>query len=221
MLRASVLTAMALALAVGVAVAPVRVAAAAATVAVDAPAYDAAGNMKLPENYREWVYLTSGLDMNYNTAVPVTGHSVFDNVFVNPSSYRAFLATGTWPDKTTFVLEIRGAEAHASIDKRGQSQGATVNAIEVHVKDEARIPGKWGFFEFGSDKLAKITERPASCYTCHEAHAAVDTTFVQFYPTLIGLAKAKGTLSAEYLKDTAFPGAGNTGGAGAGANGGK
>jgi len=34
----------------------------------------------------------------------------------------------------------------------------------------------------------------------------VDTTFVQFYPTLIGLAKAKGTLSPEYLKDTTFPG---------------
>jgi len=174
--------------------------------APDAPAYTADGAMKLPANYREWVYLTSGLDMNYNTAAPVAGHSVFDNVFVNPSSYRTFLATGSWPDKTTFILEIRGADAHASIDRRGQSQNAEVHAIEVHVKDEARLPGKWGFFEFGSDTAAKLTERPAACYTCHEAHAAVDTTFVQFYPTLIGLAKAKGTLSPAYLKDSSFPG---------------
>jgi len=133
---------------------------ASAIAASDAPAYTADGSMKLPENYREWVYLTSGLDMNYNTAAPVTGHSIFDNVFVNPSSYRAFLATGTWPDKTTFILEIRGAEAHASIDRRGQSQGATVNAVEIHVKDEAKIPGKWGFYEFGSDHVAKLTARP-------------------------------------------------------------
>jgi hypothetical protein len=33
----------------------------------------------------------------------------------------------------------------------------------------------------------------------------VDTTFVQFYPTLIGLAKAKGTLSAAYLKEMSAP----------------
>jgi len=30
----------------------------------------------------------------------------------------------------------------------------------------------------------------------------VDTTFVQFYPTLIGVAKQKGTLSAGYVKET-------------------
>jgi hypothetical protein len=30
----------------------------------------------------------------------------------------------------------------------------------------------------------------------------VDTTFVQFYPTLYSTAKAKGTLSAAYLKET-------------------
>jgi hypothetical protein len=29
----------------------------------------------------------------------------------------------------------------------------------------------------------------------------VDTTFVQFYPTLIGIAKQKNTLSAAYLND--------------------
>jgi hypothetical protein len=29
----------------------------------------------------------------------------------------------------------------------------------------------------------------------------VDTTFVQFYPTLLPIAQAKGTLSASYLKD--------------------
>jgi len=31
----------------------------------------------------------------------------------------------------------------------------------------------------------------------------VDTTFVQFYPTLLPLAKEKGTLSAAYVKETA------------------
>ena len=32
----------------------------------------------------------------------------------------------------------------------------------------------------------------ADCYSCHAAHAAVDTTFVQFYPTLLPIAQAQG-----------------------------
>jgi hypothetical protein len=177
----------------------------AGSIAPDAPVFAADGALKLQSNYREWVFLTSGLDMNYNSASPpMSGQSMFDNVFVNPSSYRAFLATGTWPDKTTFILEIRGASAHTSIDRHGQSQDTTIHAIEAHVKDSS-LPGKWGFFEFGSSSVAKITERPASCYSCHQAHAAVDTTFVQFYPTLIDIARQKGTLSPEYLKDESFP----------------
>ena len=70
---------------------------------------------------------------------------------------------------------------------------------EVHVKD-AKLEGGWGFYEFGP-KSAKVIKRPAGCYECHEGHAAVDTTFVQFYPTLLGLAKTKGTLSGPYLKE--------------------
>ena len=72
--------------------------------------------------------------------------------------------------------------------------------MEVHVKD-ARLEGGWAFYEFSGPRSAKPVKRPASCYQCHEGHAAVDTTFVQFYPTLLGLAKTKHTLSAAYLKE--------------------
>ncbi len=40
------------------------------------------------------------------------------------------------------------------------------------------------------------------CHSCHAQHAAVDTTFVQFYPTLLPIATAKHTLAAPYLKQT-------------------
>jgi len=74
---------------------------------------------------------------------------------------------------------------------------------EVHVKDESRFPGKWAFFGFDGDGPGKQVPKEAACYSCHEQHAAVDTTFVQFYPTLIEIAKQKNTLSANYLKDEA------------------
>jgi cytochrome c553 len=164
----------------------------------EAPAYDAVGNALLPKNYREWVWLSSGLGMTYNE--PAGGDAAaprrqnFTNVFVNPSSYRAFLQTGTWPDKTVLVLEIRGSESQGSINKGGNYQGA-VRAIELEVKDEKKFPGKWAFFSVktGADRGTQFPQS-ADCYTCHAQHGAVDNTFVQFYPTLAEAAKAKGTL---------------------------
>jgi len=169
----------------------------------EAPAYTADGSLVAPNNYREWIFLTSGIDMSYfSTKDP--DHHMFDNVFVNPASYRAFLATGTWPDGTTFMLENRGAANPVSINKRGRTQTTEVMGNEIHVKDH----GKWLFYnqDTGSTK-ATVFAPTANCYSCHEAHAAVDTTFVQFYPTLLPIAEQKKTLSPAYLKELAEPAA--------------
>ena len=72
--------------------------------------YTSDGQLKFPERYCEWVYLTSGFDMSYNPSVRMANHHMFDNVFVDPASYRVFVKTGTWPDKTMLVLEVRGPE---------------------------------------------------------------------------------------------------------------
>jgi len=168
----------------------------------NAPQYTADGQMKLPEQYRQWIYLTTGFDMSYNPAMSM-GHDMFDNVFVNPEAYKAFVETGTWPDKTMLVLEGRGAESKGSINQKGSFQSGGVMGIEVHVKDEARFPGKWAFFPFDDTKTAKMIPTDMSCYSCHQDHGAVDTTFVQFYPTLLPIATSKGTLSPGYQKETA------------------
>ena len=170
---------------------------------LQAPLYSADGRLSLPENYREWVYLSTGFDMSYSpTSTP--GHHMFDNVFVEPSAYKAFVATGTWPDKTVLVLELRGAKDKGSINKNGNYQDTEVMGREVHVKDTARFPESgWAFFGFETGTSAKMIPRTAACYSCHAEHAAVDNTFVQFYPTLLPIATAKGTLSAAYKAETA------------------
>jgi hypothetical protein len=114
----------------------------------------------------------------------------FDNVFVTRTAYRSFLATGTWPDKTMFVLEVRSSESKASINKGGRSQSDLL-AIEAEVKNG----GKWTFYGFGRDgAVGKPIPATATCYSCHGQHGAVDNTFVQFYPTLLTVAREKGTL---------------------------
>jgi hypothetical protein len=150
--------------------------------------------MRLPHNYREWVFLTSGFDMSYRAATQMD-HHMFDNVFVNPEAYASFVKTGTWPDKTMLVLEVREAKSKGSINLAGHYQETSVMGLEVHVKDEKRFPGNWAFFGFGEGKTAQVIPQSADCYSCHAAHAVVDTTFVQFYPTLLPIAESKGTLT--------------------------
>jgi Cytochrome P460 len=166
-----------------------------------APQYTADNKMAVPEDYRTWVFLTASLDLNYNTAA-APGHHMLDNVFVDPASYQAFLKTGTWPDKTILIKENRMAESAGTLSKAGQFQVGVMN-LEIHVKDEARFPnGKWAFFVSSDGKAAgSLMPQTANCYSCHQDHAAVDTTFVQFYPTLMPIAKDKGTISAAYLKE--------------------
>jgi hypothetical protein len=158
------------------------------------------GKLQLPADYREWIYVTTGLDMSYSPR-GAPGHHMFDSVFVEPSAYRAFKETGTWPDKTMFVLETRGAQTKGSINQRGYFQDADVMGTEVHVKDSARFEGGWAFFAFDDDKPASEIRHSVECYACHRDHAAVDTTFVQFYPTLLQIAKAKNTLSPAYVAE--------------------
>jgi Cytochrome P460 len=166
------------------------------------PTYTSDGGLKFPEHYREWVYLSTGFDMSYRPAMQ-RGHHMFDNVFVDPESYRVFLKTATWPDRTMLVLEVRGARGRGSINRTGNYQGGEIMSLEVHLKDEMRFPNRWVFFAFDDTPIGKLVPGAAECYSCHAAHGAVDTTFVQFYPTLLPLATSKGTLSRSYLAEEA------------------
>ena len=164
----------------------------------DAPRYDKAGRLVLPAGYREWVFLSSGIDMRYTDEPAAPDSHVFDNVFAPRAAYDAFKATGRWPDKTILILENRTGATKGSINRSGQFQTGRLG-LEAHVKDVARFKGGWGFFAFDDNGPAALIDYKADCYACHQANAAVDTTFVQFYPTLLPIAIAKGTASRKLL----------------------
>lgn len=186
-------------LATGVSAAVLMAAAAQAQAPGPAARFTADGKLEFPKDYRTWVYLSSGMDMSYVEDMAMGDRHVFDNVFVDRAAYDGFLQTGHWPEGAVFVLEIRGGQGKGSINKKGLFQSDRL-AIEVHVKDKGFKSG-WAFFPFGSEAPAQALPQTSQCNACHEAHAAVDTTFVQFYPTLLPVAKAKNTLSEAYLNE--------------------
>ena len=168
----------------------------------DGPRYVDGTNLVRPDDYREWTFLSSGLSMTYEeeTTEGASGErsQLFQNVFVNPSSYRRFMETGVWPDRTTFVLEFRQSASEVSINQAGRFQ-TELFMLEAEVKD-ARFPDGWAFFDFGraealAETAAPLTgERVAPCIECHTEHTAVERTFVQFYPTALEAAREHGTL---------------------------
>lgn len=159
--------------------------------------YVIGSSLALPANYREWMWVSSNLGLVYEGEASRADRSpVFTNVFVNPSSYRVFLDSGKWPDKTIFILEFRASSAEGSFVTGGRFQGA-LQSVEAEVKD-AKFPDGWAFYNFGGGAQMKTLTEPIAdatrCVECHTKNTAVERTFVQFYPTLLEAARKHGTL---------------------------
>jgi Cytochrome P460 len=157
------------------------------------PKYTANNELLRPDNYREWIFLSSGLGMSYSPGS--SDHMMFTNVFVPQWAYQEFLKSGKWPDRTMFVVEERASETKGSINKVGHFQ-AEAMGIGVEVKD-SRLPDLWAYFNFDEDTKSAKANPKEGCFQCHENHAAVEHTFVQFYPTLKPVAKKFGTYRQE------------------------
>jgi hypothetical protein len=159
------------------------------------PQFTSDGKLVRPAGYRKWVFLSSGYGMSYSESASASDHLMFTNVFVPPADYDYFLEHGTWPDKTTFVLEIYGSQSKGSINQHGHFQ-TELMGLDVEVKDSARFPDKWAYFGFDAGQPSSEAVSPGKndCWTCHDQNAAVEHTFVQFYPALLTVAKNKKTI---------------------------
>jgi len=69
--------------------------------------------------------------------------------------------------------------------KQGFFEGDFI-AVEFSLKDSARFPGSWAYFNFGKGASGSrgVAMPRQGCQSCHAQNAADDNVFVQFYPTL-------------------------------------
>ncbi len=137
-----------------------------------------------PEGYHTWPLVGASLGLSYAETPQGSGPGSFHRVYVNPSSYEAYERTGTFPDGTMFVLELYAAHEKTAPAKGGYFEGPRVG-LEASVKDRRRFPSGWAYFGFENGARSTATAFPeARCHSCHVEHAARDSVFVQFYPTL-------------------------------------
>jgi hypothetical protein len=158
------------------------------------PEYTESGDLILPKNYHEWVYVGSPLTPNALNDGEA-GFPEFHNVYIEPGSYEIYKETGEFPEGTIFFKELQltlpaenpdGSRTEPS--GRGYFPGKW-NGADVTVKDTERYAdtGGWGYYNFNHSepKAPTATLQPQSeCGYCHQASAKKDQVWTQFYPLL-------------------------------------
>lgn len=158
------------------------------------PEYTKSGDLILPKNFNEWVFVGSPLTPNGLNGGKAN-FPEFHNVYIEPGSYAIYKKTGEFPEGTIFFKELQlaipgehpdGSRTEAS--GRGYFPGK-LNGADVTVKDSKRYAetGGWGYFNFNhhEPKAATAKVKPkAECAACHMASAKKDDVWTQFYPLL-------------------------------------
>ena len=159
-----------------------------------APAYTDDGLLRRPEGFDTWVFVGASLGLSYSDHAEEYGKELFHNVYLDPSAYREYQRSGTFPDKTMLAMAVyRGSKKASNPPKlQGVFQDELVS-LEVAVKDSERFDEGWAYFDFGGPPHREAAKAfpAAKCSTCHAEHGADDHVFVQFYPVLRAVKPAK------------------------------
>ena len=146
------------------------------------------GKLKKPEGYREWVYVGTPLTPNELNG----GEAPFPDfhaVYIDPESFAHYEKTGEFRDGTVMIKELVNVGAKEAASGNGYFMGDFIG-LEASIKDSKRFkdePGNWAFFTFGHHyplKEEATKNGAASCNSCHQASAAKDYVFSQYYPVL-------------------------------------
>jgi len=146
------------------------------------------GKLKKPDGYRNWEYIGAVVtpnDLNDGEAAFPEFHSVY----MDPESFAHYEKTGEFRDGTVIIKELIGVGAKEASSGKGYFMG-DFRGLEASIKDSKRFkdePGSWAYFSFGHKyplKAEATKQAAASCNACHQASAAKDDVFTQYYPVL-------------------------------------
>jgi len=158
------------------------------------PQYTSSGDLILPKNFHEWVYVGSPLTPNALNGGQA-GFPEFHNVYIEPCAYQKYRKTHVFPEGTILFKELqltlKGTYPDGSRQEpsgRGYFPGPW-NGADVTVKDTKRYAttGGWGYYNFhhSEPKAPTAQVKPqAECAFCHMASAKKDEVWTQFYPLL-------------------------------------
>lgn len=151
--------------------------------------FNAQGELIRPEGWREWIYIGAPLTPN-SLNPPEAPFPEFHSVYVDPASWAHYKRTGEFREGTMIAKELVSVGSTQATSGKGFFMGELIG-LEIAYKSAERFPnepGNWAYFSFGHkpepyDKTA--SKQPVeACAACHEASAAEDMVFTQYYPVI-------------------------------------
>lgn len=163
------------------------------------PKFTEDGALVLPKDgiWREWIYIGA-----IATPDALNGGEApfpeFHSVYIDPVSWDHWLETGSFRDGTVLAKELNRVYSADALEDgstlqvsgRGYFMGEP-SGFEIALKSKERFPdepGYWAYFTFGHHAPPYADTAPVlpaeACNACHEAAAAEDFVFTQFYPVL-------------------------------------
>ena len=154
---------------------------------LDVADYNAAGQLRFPDDADRWIALGSGMGGTYpeEGAVSLEQPGALTMVQMEPTAYDYFLEHGDYADGTMLLLQFYAVQQTPEPALQGFVQGQ-LQQREIHVIDRDRFDGEGrAFFIFppGLD-VASALPVGSACVVCHTEHGALDATFIQFYPAV-------------------------------------
>ena len=157
--------------------------------------YNAKGELQIPKNYHQWVFVGAPVTPNElnngKAAFPE-----FHHVYIDPAGYAAYKKTGKFPNGTVLVKELATVGAKSSSSGNGYFAGEFIG-VAVSVKDAKRFakePGNWAYFSFMGENGKALTsakaQATAACNVCHQQNTE-DWVFTPHYPVLRAAKPAK------------------------------
>lgn len=148
------------------------------------------GELQRPEGFREWVYVGTPVtpnDMNNGKAAFPEHH----NVYIDPDSWKHWKKHGKFRDGTILIKELVAVGSKAAVSGNGYFQGDFIG-LEATVKSAKHFPkepGNWAYFSFSTPNHKTLSKKAKAfptqaCNACHDAAAADDFVFTQYYPVL-------------------------------------
>lgn len=150
---------------------------------VDVARFDNSGNLLVPDNMDEWVFLGSSLGMGYSQDnFDPDSPGMFQVARMEPQAYKLFKETGEFPDGSMLSLHFYGSQNEISINRSGFVM-SDLHFAEIHYKDSERFPDGFNFYNVNNgESVGTEIELPNDCVDCHKRDGAYDGVFVQFYP---------------------------------------
>jgi hypothetical protein len=159
------------------------------------PEYTASGELKLPKDWRQWIFVGDPFTPNALNGGKAN-FPEFHNVYIEPGSFDIYRKTGVFPEGTIFVKELQltmgpAQNSDGSI-KEPSGRGyfpAAFNGADVTVKDTKRFAetdgsGYFNFHHFEPKALTAAAQPKTECAYCHIASAKRDDVWTQFYQIL-------------------------------------